>query len=184
MVAERVVEAVKELREAVGTQGTHMVALASRTEALESGMQERIAAMERQASKVLAEMETRMKTLEAMAMQEKLLKAEQAVGTIIEQVQSHAVTLAGLSQQATSNVPGTQAVGTKGKKEILESKATASLEVFKDPKVYRTWMQKLRNAFDQARPGSRQVLGWIESLSEKEVLEEKDDADDEMLEVI
>ena len=58
-------------------------------------------------------------------------------------------------------------------KLILECKAILDLKPINDAKGYRVWNKKLKNAFDQARPRSREVINWLESVREKKVIEAK-----------
>ena len=58
-------------------------------------------------------------------------------------------------------------------KPILEFKAILDLKPINDAKGYRVWNKKFKNAFDQARPRSWEVINWLESVREKKVIEAK-----------
>ena len=63
----------------------------------------------------------------------------------------------------------------RSRKEILESKAIQNLTNMKEAKEYRAWNLKMRNAFDQARPGhGRKMLMWLETGTEKRIEEESE----------
>ena len=70
------------------------------------------------------------------------------------------------STRSTSSPPADH------RREILESKAIQSLDTWSDGKPYRSWNQKLKNALDQARPGYRDLITLLESITEKEVQDE------------
>ena len=49
------------------------------------------------------------------------------------------------------------------RKPILERKAIKNLKTARDPKSYRQWNQKLKNAMGQVRPGTRTAIKWLET---------------------
>ena len=63
----------------------------------------------------------------------------------------------------------------------MECKAILDLKPINDAKGYRVWNNKLKNAFDQARPRSREVINWLESVREKKVIEAKGEDLDETM---
>ena len=66
-------------------------------------------------------------------------------------------------------------------KPILECKSIQDLKFLSDGKQYRVWNKKFKNALEQARPKSREVITWLETVKEKAVIEtKKEDLDDTM----
>ena len=66
-------------------------------------------------------------------------------------------------------------------KPILECRAIQDLKALIDGKGYRIWNKKFKNALEQARPKSREVITWLETIKEKRIIETKgDDLDDTM----
>ena len=63
----------------------------------------------------------------------------------------------------------------------MECKAILDLKPINDAKGYRVWNKKFKNAFDQARPRSREVINWLESVREKKVIEAKGEDLDETM---
>ena len=56
-------------------------------------------------------------------------------------------------------------------KSVLESKAAQEIGTVVDAKQYRQWNKKMKNAIDQIRPNSRNVLDHVEKLTEDEINE-------------
>ena len=54
-------------------------------------------------------------------------------------------------------------------KGILESKAIWGIRPVGEAKHYRNWNKKFKNAIDQAKPGSRYAIIFLETVSDKEV---------------
>ena len=68
-----------------------------------------------------------------------------------------------------------------GNKPILECKAIQDLKAVIDGKAYRVWNRKFKNAFEQARPKSREAIEWLETVKEQKVMDKKgEDLDDTM----
>ena len=78
MVAE-----VEELKRVTSNHDTALGTLATRTKDLEAAMQEKIAHLEKELSKILQGMEERMKGLEEVAIQPKLAKVDETVTALI-----------------------------------------------------------------------------------------------------
>ena len=57
-------------------------------------------------------------------------------------------------------------------KEILESKAVSNLKVITDGKGFSEWVEKFRNSMEQARPGSRGILHFLEKQVNEEQVQE------------
>ena len=63
-----------------------------------------------------------------------------------------------------------EAKGGWRNKPILECKAIQDLKVVVDGKAYRMWNKKFKNALEQARPKSREVITWLETIKEKRIM--------------
>ena len=74
--------------------------------------------------------------------------------------------------------------GTRGgwtNKQILECNSILDLKFINDAKGYRVWNKKLKNALEQARPKSRDVVTWLETIKARKVIETKGDDLDETM---
>ena len=58
-------------------------------------------------------------------------------------------------------------------KEILESKAISNLKTITDGKGFGEWAEKFRNSMEQARPGSRGTLHFLENQVNEEQVQER-----------
>ena len=54
-------------------------------------------------------------------------------------------------------------------KGILESKAIWGIKTVDEVKNYRSWNKKFKNAMDQAKPGSREAIIWLETITDQEM---------------
>ena len=50
------------------------------------------------------------------------------------------------------------------KKEIMESKWVQEIGKLCDGKGYRIWLTKMKNLFDQARPGGQNLISFLETI--------------------
>ena len=64
------------------------------------------------------------------------------------------------------------------KKEIMESKSVQEIGKMSDGKGYRTWLVKTKNLFDQARPGGRNMISFLETIKEEDIISKMSDMDD------
>ena len=64
------------------------------------------------------------------------------------------------------------------KKEIMESKSVQEIGKLSDGKGYRTWLTKTKNLFDQARPGGRNMISFLETIKEEETIAKMSDMED------
>ena len=64
------------------------------------------------------------------------------------------------------------------KKEIMESKSVQEIGKLADGKGYRTCLTKTKNLFDQARPGGRNMIAFLETIKEEETIAKMSDMDD------
>ena len=63
------------------------------------------------------------------------------------------------------------------KKEIMESKSVQEIGRLSDGKQYRKWLTKMKNLFDQARPGGRHMIAFLEMMKEEEIIAKLRDMD-------
>ena len=56
-------------------------------------------------------------------------------------------------------------------KGILESKTTWGIKAVGEANNYRNWNTKFKNAIDQAKPGSRDAIIFLETITDKEVFD-------------
>ena len=61
-------------------------------------------------------------------------------------------------------------------KGILESKAIWGIKPVDEAKHYRAWNKKFKNAIDQAKPGARDAIIFLETIPDKEVFDGMVDA--------
>jgi len=63
------------------------------------------------------------------------------------------------------------------KKEIMESKSVQEIGKLSDGKGYRKWLTEMKNLFDQARPGGRHMIAFLEMMKEEEIIAKLQDMD-------
>ena len=57
-------------------------------------------------------------------------------------------------------------------KEVLESKAISNIGKLSSPNEYRMWSKKFKNAYEQVRLYASRTLQWLDTVKEKDILQE------------
>ena len=99
----------------------------------------------------------------------KLIKKGQAVEKAINELEKKVTQFGNLASSSTSSLTGGNnnghgnSGGNSCKREILEYKCIQNLKELGDEKAgSKAWSDKMKNAFNQARPGARAILKYLE----------------------
>ena len=125
---------------------------------------------DRNLAKIVLDMEIFVKTLvddPPIKMNEMQTAIENAIKTNVDAIIDSKLKTA----LQFSNYSNRSETNQNWSKSVLESKAIQEIGTVVDAKQYRQWNKKMKNAIDQIRQNSRNVLDCVEKLTEDEINE-------------